>query len=111
MRREDILNAAAKCVNGDRQQDYGKPEHSFEVIAALWNAYLEGVGHVQARVIDAKDVAAMLGLLKIARIATGHGKADNWVDLAGYAACGGEIQDRMQNTAFECSEGEPYDEK
>lgn len=34
----------------------------------------------------------MLGLLKIARIATGHGKADNWVDLAGYAACGGELE-------------------
>ena len=33
-----------------------------------------------------------LGLFKIARIATGHGKADNWVDLAGYAACAGELE-------------------
>ena len=39
-------------------------------------------------------VAALLALLKIARIATGHGKSDNWVDLAGYAACGGELQSR-----------------
>lgn len=39
-----------------------------------------------------EDVAAMLALLKIARIASGHAKADNWVDLAGYAACGGEIE-------------------
>ena len=38
--------------------------------------------------------AALLALLKIARIATGHGKSDNWVDLAGYAACGGELQSR-----------------
>lgn len=38
------------------------------------------------------DVAAMMGLFKIARIATGHRKADNWVDLAGYAACGGELE-------------------
>ena len=37
----------------------------------------------------------MLALLKIARIASGHGKSDNWVDLAGYAACGGEIQAAM----------------
>ena len=37
---------------------------------------------------------ALLALLKIARIATGHGKSDNWVDLAGYAACGGELQSR-----------------
>ena len=39
-------------------------------------------------------LAALLALLKIARIATGHGKSDNWVDLAGYAACGGELQSR-----------------
>ena len=38
--------------------------------------------------------AALLALLEIARIATGHGKSDNWVDLAGYAACGGELQSR-----------------
>lgn len=38
--------------------------------------------------------AILLALLKIARIATGHGKNDNWVDLAGYAACGGELQSR-----------------
>ena len=43
-------------------------------------------------VIEADDVAAMMALLKIARIATGTAKADNWVDLAGYAACGGELQ-------------------
>jgi hypothetical protein len=34
----------------------------------------------------------MLALLKIARIASGHAKEDNWIDLAGYAACGGEIE-------------------
>ena len=38
------------------------------------------------------DVAAMMALLKLARVAEGHGKTDNWVDLAGYAACGAEIE-------------------
>lgn len=33
----------------------------------------------------------MMALLKIARIATGQAKSDSFVDLAGYAACGGEI--------------------
>lgn len=28
----------------------------------------------------------------LACIATGHDKADNWIDLAGYAACGGELE-------------------
>jgi hypothetical protein len=73
------------CVCGDREQDYGSPENNFQIIANLWGAY-------SGYEFDAKDVAAMLALLKIARIASGHAKADNWVDLAGYAACGGEIE-------------------
>lgn len=38
-------------------------------------------------------LSAAMCLFKIARIATGHGKADNWVDLGGYAACGGELEE------------------
>lgn len=86
MTRREILDTAAKCVCGDREQDYGSPENNFSNVASLWNAYV-GVAR-----FDAKDVAVMLALLKIARIASGHAKADNWVDLAGYAACGGEIE-------------------
>lgn len=85
MKRPDILDAAKRCVCGDREQDYGSPESNFGRIAALWSVYL-------CHPVDAKDVAAMLALLKIARIASGHAKEDNWVDLAGYAACGGEIE-------------------
>ena len=85
MKRAEILDAAKRCVCGDREQDYGSPENNFRVIADLWTAYL---GYEVA----ATDVAAMLALLKIARIASGHAKDDNWIDLAGYAACGGEIE-------------------
>lgn len=85
MRRTDILTAAQVCVCGDREQDYGNPESNFSRIAEFWSTYL-------GFPIGAKDVAAMLALLKISRIASGHAKADNWVDLAGYAACGGEIE-------------------
>lgn len=38
----------------------------------------------------AKDVAMMLALLKVARIHNGD-KMDSFIDLAGYAACAGEI--------------------
>ena len=92
MTREEVLQAAAKCVNGDRQEDHGSPENNFGMVAVFWNAYLQSYMCPNSIGIDSKDVAAMLGLLKIARIATGHGKADNWVDLAGYAACGGELE-------------------
>ena len=85
MKRAEILETAKKCVCGDREQDYGSPEDNFTRIARFWQEYL-------LYPVSAKDVAAMLALLKIARIASGHAKADNWVDLAGYAACGGEIE-------------------
>lgn len=90
MTRPEILEAAAKCVCGDREQDYGSPENNFQTTANLWIDYLGAKGYPVD--IDAKDVAVMLALLKIARIASGHAKEDNWIDLAGYAACGGEIE-------------------
>lgn len=93
MTRKEILEAAQKCICGDREQDYGSPEKSFDVIGRLWETYLlEKFQQRRGTKILPEDVAVMMGLFKIARIATGHGKADNWVDLAGYAACGGELE-------------------
>ena len=89
MTRNDILTKAGACVSGDRESDYGSPEQNFQRIASFWSTYL---GFECKAAITAKDVAAMLSLVKIARIASGHAKDDNWVDLAGYAACGGEIE-------------------
>ena len=40
--------------------------------------------------ITAKDAGTMLALLKVDRIATGS-SPDSFIDLAGYAACAGEI--------------------
>ena len=91
MTREEILTAAKKCVCGDREQDYGSPERNFQTIANLWEDYLAAKGHGAVEIAPT-DVAAMLALLKIARIASGHAKDDNWIDLAGYAACGGELE-------------------
>ena len=94
MTRKEILENAMRCVGGDRDQQYGKPENSFLTIAHLWNIYLNAadVNDGVSITIKSKDVAAMLALLKIARIATGVQKDDNWIDLAGYAACGGELE-------------------
>lgn len=88
--REGILVQAKKCVCGQREQDYGTPESNFQLIADLWNGYLGFMDHPQDQ-IQAKDVAMMMALLKIARIRNGGGSGDSFVDLAGYAACGGEI--------------------
>lgn len=91
--RADILHAAEKCVCGQRETDYGTPENNFKAIAKLWEAYLNKACTRGVNVrVEAKDVAVMMALLKIARIAAGGGKADSWIDLAGYAACGAECE-------------------
>ncbi len=84
MNREQTLKKAIEMVTGHREEDYGSPEDSFDLIARLWGDYLN-------RRITAVDVSAMMALLKIARIGTGVATDDSWIDLAGYAACGGEI--------------------
>ena len=90
--RKRVLREAEKCVCGHREQDYGTPEDSFEMIGKLWTVYLD-----YATKIDAHDVAAMMALLKIARIAKRPDHMDSWVDLAGYASCGGEIAGKEVN--------------
>lgn len=82
------MKKANECVNGQRDEQYGSPERNFEMIAELWSVYLGGQ---LKELIDASDVPIMMALLKIARIRTGNYKDDSFIDLAGYAACAGEI--------------------
>lgn len=91
--RESILRSAKDCVCGARSEDYGSPEDNFSRIAELWKTYIMGRCVAQNVYVElnAEDVAAMMCLLKIGRIAGGSESIDNWVDIAGYAACGGEI--------------------
>ena len=90
--RKRVLSEAEKCVCGQREQDYGTPEDSFQKIGNLWTVYLN-----YATKIDAKDVAAMMALLKIARISENPQHMDSWVDGCGYFACGGEIAGKEAN--------------
>lgn len=84
MNRSETLDRAKKCVCGQRENEYGSPEDSFTNIARLWSVYRDVI-------FTANDVAMMMALLKIARIKTGTATDDSYVDLAGYAACGAEI--------------------
>ena len=95
MNRAEILDAARVCVCGQREQEYGKPEDNFNTIGLLWSVYLNAAHPEYTKAfpyngITAKDVATMMALLKVARPATGS-SPDSFVDLAGYAACAGEI--------------------
>lgn len=84
MTREEILSAARDCVCGGREQDYGTPENNFQLIADLWTAYF---GYK----FKALDISVAMALVKIGRIRGGTATNDSFIDLAGYAACGGEI--------------------
>lgn len=91
--KRDILDLAIKAV-GDRGLNYGKPEDNFDRIARLWNVHLINAGIVRdpkEALLTATDVALMCTLLKVARLEHQPDHLDSWVDIAGYAACGGEI--------------------
>ncbi len=83
MTRKDCLMAAIDAVCKDRENTYGSPEDNFKLIADLWSTYTGAK-------IGPQDVAVMMILLKTAR-AKNSNHDDNFVDIAGYAACAAEI--------------------
>lgn len=83
---DHAVSAARKAedlVTGARARNYGGPKQSFDRIAALWSAYL-------GCAISAQDAAAMMALLKAARIfnAPPGTTDDSWIDMIGYAMLG-----------------------
>lgn len=94
--KNDILEEADKIINGERNDDYGKPEDCFSLIANYWTHY---ISHRESDIIgeehpfvdfNSHDVAMMMILLKIARTNKSK-KKDNYVDIAGYAALAGKL--------------------
>lgn len=92
MKREEILETAAKIVTGGRNKQYGEPENNFGVIAEYWSTYLSQHNGGRMILLTPMDVAVMMALFKIGRITTaGEFTVDSFVDAAGYAAIAGEI--------------------
>ncbi len=91
--RGDILDTAKKYVTKDRASDHGDMEDNFKMIADFWSTYL-GVD------VKTHDVGVMMNLLKVARIKSNPEHPDNWVDGAGYMACGGEIASKRKRTTI-----------
>ena len=82
--RSSILSTARSYITRDRQADHGDAEDNFSRIAGYWSLHT-------GNTLTATDVAVMMALLKVARIKQNPQHVDNWVDGAGYFACGGEI--------------------
>lgn len=89
MSRERTLNLALEYVMNDRNKDNGDPEDNFQHIANFWTPWLQGRYGIDFE-LTRTDVAIMSAMIKIARLIGNINKEDNWVDIAGYAACGAE---------------------
>lgn len=86
MDKRGFLKRAESIICGERQDQYGRPEDSFQKIADYWGVYLRGKGVLKEDVITKEDVAIMMILLKIARQSANPMYEDNYVDICGYAA-------------------------
>jgi Domain of unknown function (DUF6378) len=84
IKRVGVLRNAELMITKDRNSQYGEPEDNFGLIAKMWGVYLN-------EEITSEDVACMMIMLKVARAKSSANVADHWIDIAGYAACGGEI--------------------
>ena len=99
MKSREYLDTAARIVTGQRQYEYGDKYQNHNNIAKLWSAYLDYN-------ISAHDVAICMMLLKAARLKH-RATEDCYIDMAGYAAIAGEINDREEddtNTSVSDSE-------
>jgi hypothetical protein len=90
MSRDDILREAAQAVTVDRAATHGDMEDNFSNIAQIWSVRL-------GKTVTAEQVAIMMVDIKTVRAWGNPGHMDNWVDMAGYAACGGEISDGIED--------------
>ena len=89
---ESILEEAHKIIYGDREQTYGKPSKNLTCIAQFWTAYLNNRKNSD-EALGPTDVAAMMTLLKIARLANSPDHRDSLVDACGYLALIERCQD------------------
>jgi HAMP domain-containing protein len=88
--RSEVLDTAKDYVTKDRAAEHGDMENNFNTIARYWSVHLDAQ-------ITPTDVAVMMNLLKVARIKSNPKSKDNWVDGAGYMACGGEIASALRS--------------
>jgi hypothetical protein len=90
--RKKLLDEALRLITEDRHESYGSPTENFQDTANLWNTYLRTMQLDQESgriTLEPHNIADLMILLKIAR--NMHAPSwDNYVDIAGYGACGAE---------------------
>lgn len=108
----DFLATAAAAVTGPRAAAHGDKHVTFANIARLFEAWLAckaealGPGGGFRPQINARDVAVFNMFQKLCRDLSGDFNPDDWTDLCGYAACGGEVASAaFSGTATRAADG------
>lgn len=92
----DFLTATIRVLN-ERQDQYGDIADDATRLAALWNAYLQFRPFPQAT-LTPEDTIMMRALGKLVRASSGgEFKADNYIDLLGYAAHHAALEAKRQH--------------
>jgi hypothetical protein len=94
---EDILSIAYRITLGDRQNSYGPPDQDFRRTANMWTG-LFGEMLKPGVKFEPFHVAQAMILIKLSR-QLHQRKADNWVDIAGYARCGAICDEAAKNAS------------
>lgn len=88
--KSPTLKQADSIINGERNDAYGAPENSFQIIAELWEVHLK---YRTPGPLRADDTAIMMSLFKHARIYGQKWTRDNAIDACGYLAI---LNDRLK---------------
>ena len=87
MKRVKYLEKTIDIIRGDRHKDNGDKTINHQNNADLWSTFL---GHK----VTAQQAAICMLLVKVARLK--HKRTEDcYIDMAGYAAIAGEIQDTV----------------
>ena len=87
MKRDQILDKAKILISGERAKDYGDAYLNHKRIAELWSPILN-------KDITVEQVYACMIAVKLSRLIETPDHEDSWIDICGYAALGGENNER-----------------
>ncbi|MDA3624275.1 DUF6378 domain-containing protein [Saccharopolyspora sp. WRP15-2] len=95
--RQSVLAEASDLIHSDRNAAYGPPMVNFQRIADIWNVLL---GEQLTEPITTRQVADLMIATKLAR-GVEQPRRDNYVDMAGYAACAQECVEEDTDRGLE----------
>lgn len=91
MKRSEILDTAKEYVTKDRASQHGDAENNLTAISDGWNWWMSIRNGGEPARFSAMDVAVMMAILKVGRVASNSKNADNFIDACGYMALAGEV--------------------